>query len=194
MIILLRVERSSDRSAIPRGRVTSRPIWYIEPESGRSFGLFSDLRNKMPREIQRFDVGLKAFVMRRNELLVVRESATGLWELPGGRIDVGEEHVPQTEVLARELREELGEGFRVAMGPLAATWIRRRPTDFVFLVGRLCRHVDGEPSLSHEHDGAGWVDERSWRSLALAPGYPEGIEEFWRRLPALARAEAGDGR
>lgn len=139
----------------------------------------------MPRAIQKFDVGLKAFVLRGRSLLVVREAATGLWELPGGRIDVGEEDLPQAEVLARELREELGEGFAVALGTPVSTWIRRRPTDFVFLVGHLCRHRSGEPTLSHEHDSARWVTAGDWQGLTYAPGYPEAIADFWRRLPAL---------
>ncbi len=139
----------------------------------------------MARAIQKFDVGLKAFILRDGKLLAVRERATGLWELPGGRIDVGEEHLPQTEVLAREIREELGEGFCVEMGPLANTWIRKRPTDFVFLVGRVCRHRSGDPALSDEHDDVAWVDEQSWRGLRLAPGYGAAIEGFWRILPGL---------
>ncbi|MBI3267444.1 MAG: NUDIX domain-containing protein [Planctomycetes bacterium] len=145
----------------------------------------------MPRPIQRFEVGIKAFVVRDDKLLLLQESGTKLWELPGGRIDVGEELLPQTAVLARELREELGEDFRVDLGPLAVTWIRNRPPDFVFLVGRLCWHRQGEPRLSQEHAEARWADANGWRALPLAPGYLEGLEEFWRVFPSLAATRRG---
>lgn len=139
----------------------------------------------MARPIQVFEVGLKAFIVRERRLLVLREAGTGYWEIPGGRIDVGEEARDQKDVLRREIREELGEHFDVEMGPLVTTWIRRRPTDFVFLVGRLCRHRAGEPTLSHEHVEHAWVDESTSATLALAPGYAESLAEFWRVLPSL---------
>ncbi|HRD78724.1 MAG TPA: NUDIX domain-containing protein, partial [Hyphomicrobiaceae bacterium] len=66
----------------------------------------------MPRAIQRFEVSLKAFIVGADRrALFVREADTGYWELPGGRIDVGEEWQLHEAVLAREITEELGAGF-----------------------------------------------------------------------------------
>ena len=46
------------------------------------------LADALARLIQRFEVSLKAFILRDDGLaLFVRESDTGYWELPGGRID-----------------------------------------------------------------------------------------------------------
>lgn len=141
----------------------------------------------MPKEIQRFDVGAKAFILNeRGELLMLRESASGQWELPGGRIDVGEERTPLDLVLKRELAEELGAELMVDMGPLVHTWAReRKPNDFVFLVGRLCRFKSGTPKLSDEHDAWAWVAERENDALDLVPSYREAIAEFRRLLPRL---------
>ena len=138
----------------------------------------------MARAIQKFEVSLKAFILRRQQALFVREADTGYWELPGGRIDVGEEAEPHQAILARELREELGTGFDVEMGSDAVTWTRRRPLDgaYLFIVARLCRHGAGEPRLSHEHDDYAWLGADAWRTLHLPPesAYIAGIAELFR--------------
>jgi 8-oxo-dGTP pyrophosphatase MutT (NUDIX family) len=138
------------------------------------------------RSIQRFEVSLKAFVVRDRRVLLLREADTGLWELPGGRIDVGEEFVPQADVLAREIREELGADFTVEIGAGAVTWVRRRPTDGVhqFLVARICPHVGGEPVLSAEHDRSVWATREELATYAFPPesGYLTGLA----RLAQLA--------
>ncbi len=137
-----------------------------------------------PRTIQRFEVSLKAFILRDSQALFVRESDTGCWELPGGRIDVGEEWMPHAEVLAREMREELGPAFTIAFTPHVVTWIRQRPTDdaFLFLAARVGRAVRGEPVLSAEHDQLGWLDLAGARRLRFPErsGYP-GRALSWRR-------------
>lgn len=135
----------------------------------------------MTREIRRFHVGLKAFLLdAAGRLLLLREATSGLWELPGGRIDVGEEFLPQERILRREFREELGEDVRIEIGPLALTWVRERaPGDFVFLVGRRCRLLGGRIRLSDEHSEFAWVDKSSWGNYDLAHGYREALREFW---------------
>ena len=135
------------------------------------------------RPLLRLHVGVKAFVVRRAELLVLREaSAPGWWELPGGRIDEGEELVSQEDVLRRELREELGSDFRCSIGAPLATWMRigdgitRQTT---FLVGFECGEAEGAIRLSDEHSEWRWVERESWRTLEFAPGYAAVLERFW---------------
>ena len=141
----------------------------------------------MAKEIQRFDVGVKAFIVNgRDEILLLRETASGQWELPGGRIDVGEERAPLEQVLRRELGEELGPEFQAEIGPLALTWAReRKPNDFVFLVGRFCRYKSGTPRLSDEHDAWAWASASESDSLELVPSYREALAEFRKLLPQL---------
>ena len=142
----------------------------------------------MPRDIQTFEVSLKAFIVHDGRALFVRESDTGYWELPGGRIDVGEEWEPQAVVLAREMREELGADLQITFGPEVATWVRQRPTDgaFLFIVARLGRPVSGEPTLSDEHDALSWVTLEEARGLRFPEhsNYVAGIETLWRLLEA----------
>lgn len=136
------------------------------------------------RAVQTFEVSLKAFILRNGRALFVREADTGWWELPGGRIDVGEEWEPHAVILAREIREELGAAFQPRFGPDVVTWTRQRPTDggFVFLVARIGQVAGGEPTLSEEHSEFAWLDREMSLRLQFPPrsGYQEAIAALWR--------------
>jgi 8-oxo-dGTP pyrophosphatase MutT (NUDIX family) len=135
------------------------------------------------RAVQRFEVSLKAFIVREGRVLFVREADTGWWELPGGRIDVGEEWEAHASILARELNEELGAAMRVSFGPEVVTWTRQRPTDgaYLFLVARLGSFAGGEPVLSDEHSELAWLDRGASARLEFPPasGYREAIAALW---------------
>lgn len=135
----------------------------------------------MKRQIQKFEVGLKAFIVQEDRLLMVKERDTGLWEIPGGRIDVGEELIPQLEVLVRELKEELGSSINIVIENPLITWIRKREDGFVFLVGILCTYINGDIELSSEHSSFEWVDCNNWKKLNLADGYHAALEQFWQK-------------
>src|SRR5262249_46813869 len=133
----------------------------------------------MAREIRRFQVALKALVVRDGRLLALRErGGPGYWGFPrgrsggggggvpqGGRIEVGEERVPQVDVLRRELFEELGPAFRCAIGAPLLTWTRpilMQPGEWGLLIGFLCTDPSGEIALSDEHSELRWIDRDSW--------------------------------
>lgn len=135
------------------------------------------------RAIQRFEVSLKAFIVRDDRALFLREADSGYWELPGGRIDVGEEWRPHVAILRRELHEELGAGFAVEIEAGAVSWTRQRPTDgaFLFLMARIGRALAGEPVLSDEHTALAWLgrDEASRLAFPPASGYRDAIDALW---------------
>ena len=135
------------------------------------------------REVQQFQVALKAFAVDGERLLMVRETdGAQLWELPGGRIDVGEENVSPIDVLLRELAEELGPEFTVEIGAPVTAWVRApdpRRAMPVFLLGYRCRYTGGEIVLSAEHVDFAWVTRAECGRLTLAPGYAPALERFW---------------
>jgi 8-oxo-dGTP pyrophosphatase MutT (NUDIX family) len=137
----------------------------------------------MRRAIQRFQVSLKAAIVRDERLLLLQEADTGFWELPGGRIDVGEERLPQTDVLLRELREELGASMVVEPLPAAVTWVRFEPREPVhqLLIARHCRWLGGDMVLSEEHADLRWTQPSDWQALAFPPhsDYQDGLARLW---------------
>jgi 8-oxo-dGTP pyrophosphatase MutT (NUDIX family) len=136
------------------------------------------------RAVQRFEVSLKAFIVRPDgHALLVREADTGYWELPGGRIDVGEEWQAHDAVVAREIAEELGPDLEVELTPAAVTWTRRRPIDgvFQFICARPARWRSGVPRLSAEHDRLDWFDAAGAAALMTPPesGYPAALARLF---------------
>jgi 8-oxo-dGTP pyrophosphatase MutT (NUDIX family) len=137
----------------------------------------------MARDIQKFDVGLKAFIEREGKLLVVRESNGGKWEVPGGRIDVGEEELAMHDILRREIDEELGKDFQLTMGEPFTSWIRPwtpPKTGLVYLTGYRCSYVSGEIIISHEHTETRWIAKTDIDMIEWAPGYKEAAQKFWQ--------------
>jgi 8-oxo-dGTP diphosphatase len=134
-----------------------------------------------------FEVAHKALLIAGERLLMVRESASGLWELPGGRIDPGEEHAPAETILTRELAEELGPQFRWRLVRPVMTWTRVLPAgQRVFLVGWLCHSEGDAPELSDEHDAFAWIGDGEGVQ-PLAPGYDAVLHAF-RRLVTAPRS------
>jgi 8-oxo-dGTP pyrophosphatase MutT (NUDIX family) len=124
------------------------------------------------RTVQTFEVSLKAALFHEGRLLLLQEADTGYWELPGGRIDVGEEWQAHDQILARELREELGPDVCVSWTPLCDTLTRQRPTDgvFQFLSVRVAHYRGGVIRLSSEHKALLWADQPAAGTLDFPPG------------------------
>ena len=96
-------------------------------------------------------VGAALIVDRR--LLAARRrhppSLVGHWELPGGKVEPGEN---DATALARELREELA--IQATIGPvLGRTSINPTTTLAIYL----CTHFTGVPTLGDDHDELRWV-------------------------------------
>lgn len=136
----------------------------------------------MTREIQLFQVGIKAFITYQGKLLMLQENSSAkLWELPGGRIDIGEESLPPRQILLREIHEELGLEFKVEVGRPCATWTRIRPgLPHIFLVGIECSYTSGDISPSGEHLSYRWVTQQESHNLPLAEGYRAALDQFWK--------------
>ena len=135
------------------------------------------------RAIQTFEVSLKAAIFQDGRLLLLQEADTGYWELPGGRIDAGEEWVPHATILAREIAEELGPHVSIAVRAETVSWVRQRPTDHVyqFLVAKLADLTAGTPTLSSEHQAQRWTTPADWPALEFPPlsDYAEGLRRIW---------------
>ena len=84
------------------------------------------------------------------------KAMAGLWEFPGGKVEIGE--TPE-QALIRELREELGISVKEpCLAPF--TFASHSYAKFHLLMPLyLCRRWDGAP-IPHEHEAIKWVRPR----------------------------------
>lgn len=130
---------------------------------------------------QLFYVTLKAIIQQDDRILLMKERVSGLWELPGGRIDEGEEALSELEIIHRELREELGHEVHIDVGPVVATARRQGKHHWFYLVARACTYRGGEVQLSDEHTAYRWVNKTTFSELECVSGYKELIDGFFEQ-------------
>jgi len=110
-------------------------------------------------------------------LLLQRSSASsfdpGLWELPGGKLDYGEELV---EGLRREIAEEVG--VSVTVGRPFVTWHFYKDPFWVTGVTFVCDYVDGDVVLSSEHSDSAWIEPAGLEGYPLATAALKQIEAY----------------
>ena len=131
-------------------------------------------------------LAVSAAIVRDDKLLVVRRArppANGLFSLPGGVVEIGEEL--RTAVM-REVTEETGmsiepvglAGFRETIARDGNGRIERH---FVILCFA-ARWRAGEPQLNEELSEARWIDPAELASLATTPGLAEIVTAAFDRL------------
>jgi ADP-ribose pyrophosphatase len=106
-----------------------------------------------------FRVAVKAFIVRGNEVfLMKRESndiqAPSIWEIPGGRLELGEDPIIG---LMREIREETGLYVEVIY-PMSVRHFTRDDGQIITMLIFLCKPKGGYLKLSDEHSEYSWID------------------------------------
>lgn len=105
--------------------------------------------------VKKIDFGVKAFIIRDGNFLVMRNNGEkrDLWELPGGRMQFGENAI---QTLKRELIEETG--LSVEMIKILDTWDRFVGEDYqVTGIICLCSAKEDQIVISDEHDAYQWL-------------------------------------
>lgn len=123
-------------------------------------------------------VSIKGVVLREDQVLLLRNERQE-WELPGGKIELGES--PE-ECLAREVEEETGWPIRVA--EVLDTWmyhIAQAKKD-VFIVTYGCYLLSEVPvQVSPEHKEARLFGREEMESLPMPEGYKRSIRTWFTR-------------
>lgn len=135
-----------------------------------------------------FPVSIKGVVVRDDRVLLLKNERDE-WELPGGRIELGE--TPE-QCVAREIREETG--WTVRTGPILDTWMYHITVadKNVFIVTYGCFPTDTTaPGLSHEHKEVGLFSETELPALTMPAGYKRSIATWFTHLHVGDHATAG---
>ncbi len=127
-----------------------------------------------------FPVSVKGVVLDPRQRVLLVKNERDEWELPGGRIEIGES--PENCV-AREIFEETQ--WKVATGPVLDTWMHyiREVERHVFIVTYGCWPVsDVAPVLSHEHKEIGLFARSEIDGLYMPDGYKRSIGAWYERV------------
>lgn len=116
-------------------------------------------------------------------ILLVRRAhapAQGLWSIPGGRVEQGEE--PEAAVV-RELREETG--LRARVDRFVGEVRREAPSGGVYLIRDYLMTVEGDPTPVAGDDAleAAWFSTAELADLPTSPGLVDALTQ-WGLLPA----------
>ena len=124
---------------------------------------------------QLFSVSIKGVLIRESRVLLLRNER-GEWELPGGKLELGEE--PEA-CLAREITEEIG--WEVTVGPILDAWpYHIRDGVNVLVVTYGCHpHAEGPPVLSDEHLEVGLFTEAEASALQMPHGYKKSVAAWY---------------
>jgi len=123
----------------------------------------------------RFPVSVKGVVVRAGRVLLLHNERDE-WELPGGKLDLGED---PADCVVREIAEEVG--WTVTAGPLLDAWqYHIRPGVDVLIITYGCRlRTDTEPVVSEEHDRLGLFTATEVAGLTIPAGYRKSITDWW---------------
>lgn len=120
-----------------------------------------------------FPVSIKGVVLDAHDRVLLLRNDRDEWELPGGRIEIGE--TPE-ECVAREILEETG--WTVSTGPILDAWVYwiEAAGKHVFVVTYGCTpRAEAAPVLSPEHAELGFFDVGEVDGLPMPDGYRRSI-------------------
>jgi 8-oxo-dGTP pyrophosphatase MutT (NUDIX family) len=141
-----------------------------------------------PSSPSRFSISIKGVVLDSAERVLLLKNERDEWELPGGRIEIGE--TPE-ECVAREVSEETQ--WKVHAGPILDTWMYYIDVaeKHVFIVTYGCfPESDIEPVLSNEHKEVGLFSSPEVDRLTIPDGYRRSIGA-WINDPRRATPTPG---
>jgi len=121
-----------------------------------------------------YPTSIKGVLLVDRQVLLVKNSRDE-WELPGGRVDEGEDYA---QAVSREFAEELSLNVAIR-APIDSYLFEVIPGRHVFIVTYGCALVgEFRPAISHEHtDHCLWPVERL-SELNIPAGYRRSIENW----------------
>jgi 8-oxo-dGTP diphosphatase len=134
----------------------------------------------MPKDmvVVNFRVAAKAFIAHKGKIFTIKRAkddvqSPGIWEIPGGRLDLGEDPILG---LMREIREEIGLYVEVIY-PISVRHFTRKDGQVITMLIFLCKPKKGQIKLSEEHSDFRWIDLKDYKKF-LNVFYHDEVELF----------------
>jgi 8-oxo-dGTP pyrophosphatase MutT (NUDIX family) len=124
---------------------------------------------------QLFPVSVKGVVIRDGRVLLLRNERDE-WELPGGKLELGEDPATCVE---REVAEEVG--WVVTAGPVLDAWQYHigQGADVLVVTYGCHSHSEAEPVVSDEHSEVGLFTPEEAAALPMPAGYKRSIASWY---------------
>ncbi len=138
----------------------------------------------MAQPAPRHAVSVKGVVIRDGRVVLLRNERDE-WELPGGKLEAGED---PAACVVREIAEEVG--WDVTAGPLLDAWQYhiRTGVDVLVLTYGCLVGSDRDPVVSAEHTQVGMFARDELPALPMPTGYRDSIDNWHARLAARRTA------
>jgi mutator protein MutT len=126
----------------------------------------------------RFPVSVKGVVAQNGKIVLLKNEREE-WELPGGKLELGE--TPEACVV-REIAEELG--LAVTIGPLLDTWVYHITEDAIVLIVTYGCYPETFSTITHspEHKAVGLFGADEIVALPMPEGYKKSIRGWLEYL------------
>lgn len=136
-------------------------------------------------------VAVKIFLENEQGHLLITKDRFGDWDIPGGRLRGGDFETPLEDVVARKIREELGENVQYQLqepvvfmrherDEILATGERDKRR--IFAIGYKAKYLSGDIGLGKNHEQYEWVDTKSFDpSEYFTGGWLKGVTEYLQK-------------
>lgn len=144
-----------------------------------------------------FNISLKLILENdKGEILGMKctneGTLAGFYDFPGGRINSDELNISYEEIIAREMKEEVGEDVRyevstfpVSIGKFVYFSHKLKRENCIFMIFFKARYLGGDITISEEHAGYKWLDLKTESaSKYFIGGFLDGIEGYLKRETA----------
>ena len=131
-------------------------------------------------------VAVKVFLEKDNSFFIFKDKF-GNWDLPGGRIKKDEFNTSLEDIVARKLREEIGDSVKYRLESQPKILMRHERTESsptsttarILAIGFRAKLLSGDPKLSDAHTEMLWVDTKTFRpENYFTGGWLEGVKDY----------------
>ncbi|MDD5163342.1 MAG: NUDIX domain-containing protein [Candidatus ainarchaeum sp.] len=125
-----------------------------------------------------FRLAVKGFITENKKVLILKRSGytkqmPGIWELPGGRLEAGEDPLAG---LQREIKEETGIEIEIVF-PMSVRHFTREDGQIITMIIFLCKPKSKTVKLSSEHTEFEWAGIKTARQK-MSKFYLKELELF----------------